>query len=175
LRGRRGQTVGHSPAVGNTAPSCLVGPGRTALSKASVVRLGYPSDSDRDGRLSFDRRLKAIRADLGPPSAPQHGLNRADRDSQQEERHGCGCVVLARGHVGLRARRPTILRRHILPDETRTGRCLQHSDHEPRYFTAVTIQPRKVGNGHPRCSPEGQRGLHHAPDVRIDEVQRSLC
>ena len=32
------------------------------------------------------------------------------------------------------------------------------------------IKPRKVRSGHSGCSPEGQRWLHYAPHVRLDEV-----
>ena|SRR6185369_1551870 len=59
-----------------------------------------------------------------------------------------------------------ILRR----DEPKLRSAEPICDHEPSYLRTITIKPRKVGSGHPGCSPEGQRWLHYAPHVRLDEV-----
>ena len=95
------------------------------------------------------------------------------------ERHGCGCLAFVAGHEGPQARRPTIHRRHILADETMNAEerftRLQHCGHESRYFRTLTSSRAKLGAVIRDGSPEGQRGLPHPPDVRIDEVQRSLC
>jgi hypothetical protein len=71
---------------------------------------------------------------------------------------------------------PPIFRRVLLRVRPRTldnsVARLQHRGDESRYFRASRAKLAALIRG---GSPEGQRGLPHAPDVRIDEVQRSLA
>ena len=63
----------------------------------------------------------------------------------------------------------------VLLTMTRTGALGAKKATSGLSAPARAIKPRKVGSSHPGCSPEGQRWLHYAPHVRLDEVQRSLC
>ena len=58
----------------------------------------------------------------------------------------------------------------VLLTMTRTGALGAKKATSGLSAPARAIKPRKVGSGHPGCSPEGQRWLHYAPHVRLDEV-----
>ena len=74
---------------------------------------------------------------------------------------------------------PPIFRRVLLRVRPRTldnsVARLQHRGDESRYFRAGNVERAKLAAVIRGGSPERQRGLPHAPNVRIDEVQRSLC
>ena len=58
----------------------------------------------------------------------------------------------------------------VLLTMTRTGALGAKKATSGLSAPARAIKPRKVGSSHPGCSPEGQRWLHYAPHVRLDEV-----